>query len=341
MSEIRSQYSVVEKAWTCLLSMLRMAVAKQSDSPGPLAPAEWREVYRLAARHAVIAVAWDGIEHVQSLSPDVLQSMPTDLMGKWFADAQAIEASNCDLAKQAATIQSQLTEAGFESQILKGSSLAAYYPVPAHRQSADIDLWVTQSDSPHVSLQALRQALLAYLQKQPAITVGEIVYHHIETMHNGIEVEYHVTPTWLCNPIHNSRLQTLFAQTGQMTSELQELYTLLHAFRHIYHDGIALRHILDYWFVSRHNRQAGVQPPQDLYRQLGLTTFVHAMNEVTEYIFGENEPKQLSSRAKHILSALPERRVSCAVKWDYPTETLFNVPWRGMHYLWRKKNHYV
>ena len=341
MSEIRSQHSVVEKTWTYLLNLLRLAVGEQSDKLEPLAPVEWREVYRLAAKHAVIAMAWDGIELVQSQSPEVLQTMPTDLMGKWFADAQAIEASNRNLAKQAVAIQSQLTEAGFESQILKGSSLAAYYLVPAHRQSADIDLWVTQSDSPHVSLQALRQALLAYLQKQPAITVGEIVYHHIETMHNGIEVEYHVTPTWLCNPIHNSRLQTLFAQTGQMTSELQELYTLLHAFRHIYHDGIALRHILDYWFVSRHNRQDGVQPSQDLYRQLGLITFVRAMNEVTEYIFGKTESNQLSSRAKHILSAMPERRVSCVVKWDYRAETLFNVPWRGVHYLWRKKNHYV
>lgn len=321
--------------------MLRLAVGEQVEELESLAPVEWREVYRLAAQHAVIAVVWDGIERVQSQSPEVLQSMPSDLMGTWFADAQAIEASNRNLVKQAATIQSQLTDAGFASQILKGGSLAEYYPIPAHRQSADIDLWITQPDSPYVSLKALRQMLLAYLQQQSAITVGEIVYHHIETMQDGIEVEYHVTPTWLCNPIYNARLQSFFRATSKLMSEQQELYTILHAFRHVYHDGIALRHLLDYWFISRHNRQAGVPAPQDLYRQLGLVTFADAMDEVAAYIFGGKDLNRLSARAKHILSALPERRVSCAVKWDYPAETLFNLPWRCVHYLWRKKNHYV
>lgn len=332
---------LANKSFCVLLSLLRLADGQPVEERVTLSPGEWREVYRFAAKHAVIAVAWDGVERLQAQSPEVIQSLPADLMGKWFADVQAIDAANSRLAKQAAVIQDKLTIAGFDSQILKGATLAAYYPHPAHRQSADVDLWIRQPNSPQASLKAFRQSLLTYLRKQTDVTIGEIVYHHIETMQNKTEVEYHVTPTWLCNPVRNRRLQQLFAQTSQLTPELQELYTLLHAFRHIYHDGIALRHVMDYYLVCSHNRLAGVQPPNGLYRLLGLNTFAVAMDEVSAIIFSEDALQELSRPTQHILAALPERQVSQAVRWDYPAETLFNLPWRTLHYLWRKMNRYV
>ena len=331
---------LTDKSFRFLLYLLRLADGQPADEPVALSPDEWREVYRFAVKHAVIAVAWDGVEQLQSAAPEALQSMPADVTGKWFADVQAIDAANRRLAKQAAAIQSRLNAAEFDSQILKGAALAAFYPKPAHRQSADIDLWIKQPNSPQASLKAQRQELLSYLRQQPDITIGETVYHHIETTIDGIEVEYHVTPTWLCNPRNNRRLQRLFADAGQWTPELQELYTLLHAFRHIYHDGIALRHVMDYYLVCRHNRLTGVQPPNDLYIQLGFHSFAEAMNEVAAVIFA-TAPAQLSKHAQHILAALPERQMSQAVRWDYPAETLFNLPWRTIHYLWRKMNHYV
>lgn len=327
-----------------MLELQRLAMSEQPARLEPLAPAEWREVYRLAAKHAVIGVAWDGVEQLQHQSPEALQSMPGDLMGKWFADAQTIQTANSRMAKQASDVQELLRAGGFDSEILKGAALAAYYPKPAHRQAADIDLWVrplqTANGKPQ-SLAERRKPLLAYLRRQPDVTIGEVVYHHIETMIGGTEVECHVTPTWLCNPVHNSRLQHVFAQAGQLTPELQELYTLLHAFRHVYHDGIALRHVMDYYLVSRHNRQSGVPVPTELYTRLGLTGFAQAMDEVAVAILAQGEQPQLSKRAKHILAALPERHVSRAVRLDYPQESLYNLPWRGIHYIWRKMNHYV
>ena len=338
--------SMDNKAFAYLIRLLQSAIASRDSFPQdefmPLAPDEWREVYRLAAKHAVIAVAWSGVENLQSSALDAIKTLPADLMGKWFADVQAIHAANIRMAKQSAQLQARLKNSGFCSQILKGASLAAYYPEPVRRQSADIDLWVTQPNNTQTSLRALRQTLLAYLRQQPDIAIGEIVYHHIETEINGTEVEFHVTPTWLCNPVHNRRLQQSFARSGQLTPELQELYTLLHAFRHIYHDGIALRHLLDYHLVCRHNRNIGVQAPQTLYSRLGLLTFARALDDLTEHYFGNQpSPASLNPCARHILQALPERQVSRTIRHDYLSESLFNLPWRTVHYLWRKTNHYV
>lgn len=332
-----------DRSYTCLLNLLRLALGERVSAMFPsLSPDEWREVYRLAAKHAVIAIVWDGVEQLQQQNPEVLLSMPADLMGKWFADVHAIEAANIRMTKLAAKVQNILNDGGFDSQVLKGSTLAVCYPKPGHRQSADIDLWVLPHGNEPLRLTAFRQQLLAFLHRQPQITVGEVVYHHIETMIDGTEVEFHITPTWLCNPWHNRRLQQLFCGSRSLTPELQELYTLMHAFRHIWHDGIALRHLLDYYFVSHKNRQQGIPAPAVLYRQLGLNTFVQAMDELVACcLHPQDNRAQTSLRAMHILQALPERQVSGAVCRDYPQEHLFNLPWRAMHYLWRKRNNYL
>ena len=332
-----------DRSYTCLLNLLRLALGERVSAMFPsLSPDEWREVYRLAAKHAVIAIAWDGVEQLQQQNPEVLQSMPADLMGKWFADVRTVETANRQMSGLAAQVQKLLNDGGFDSCLLKGASLAQYYPNPEHRQSADIDLWVLPHGNEPLRLTAFRQQLLAFLHRQPQITVGEVVYHHIETMIDGTEVEFHITPTWLCNPWHNRRLQHLFCDSRNLTPELLELYTLLHAFRHIWHDGIALRHLLDYYFVCHKNRQQGIPAPAVLYRQLGLNTFAQAMDELVACcLHPQDSTEQISPRAMHILQALPERQVSGAVCRDYPQEHLFNLPWRAIHYLWRKRNNYL
>ena len=330
-----------DKAFAYLVYLLRLGIGVPSTSLQPVSAEEWRIVYSLAAKHAVLGIAWDGVEHLQSQSPQSLQSFPADLMGKWFADVQTIESANRRMAKQASQLQSFLQEGEFDAYILKGVSLADYYPKPEHRQSADIDLWVLPKHNSQAPLSVHRKALLQFL-KSREVPVGSVVYHHIEAQFfRDTEVELHVTPTWLCNPAHNSRLQQLFAQARQLTPEMQALYALLHAFRHIYHDGLALRHLADYYLVREANRQRGLSNIQQT-RQIGMSSFAASMDQVADYLLAEHpcEIHRLSPRARHILKELPARQISRRIKWDYPAETLFVLPWRAVHYLWRKCHGY-
>ena len=100
-----------DRPYTCLLILLRLALGEHTDTMLPsLTADEWREVYQLSVKHAVVALAWEGVEQLQLHIPEALQAMPADLMGKFLNDG------------------------GFDSQVLKGSTLAACYPNPEHRQ---------------------------------------------------------------------------------------------------------------------------------------------------------------------------------------------------------------
>lgn len=330
-----------DKSFQLLVCLLRLAVNEDAavscvTSMSPSAE-DWCGAYSHAVRHAVIALAWDGVECLQSKAPEVLCNLPADLLGMWFADVQTIEVANVRMSKQAARVQAFLQAGNFSSCVLKGQSLAVYYPKPAHRQAADIDLWVLTR--PSVPMIEHRNSLLAYL-RQSNVAVGEIVYHHIATMMEGTEVELHVTPTWLYNPCYNRRLQQLFARREGLTPQLQELYCLLHAFRHIYHDGLSLRHVLDYWLVCRSNRASGISAPDTAYGQLGLLAFTDTMDELADFLFlrtGTAQSCRLSRRTNHLLAILSSRKVSAIVKADYLSETLFALPWRTIHHIWRRR----
>ena len=335
---------LTDRSFAYLCALLRLAVdASCKHIHGQiLTQEEWRKVYHLSQKHAVTGVAWEGVECMQQHSPEQVQSLPPDLLGKWFADTQTIRSANRCMAEQAANVLRILRAGGFDAQIIKGSELAAFYPEPSLRLAADIDVWVLPNANIGNNPSDLRRALLAYLQQQPDIQIGEVVYHHIETTFYGTEVELHITPTWLYNPLYNSRLQQTFARERHLSPELLELYTLLHAFRHLYHDGLALRHVLDYYLVAAANRKAGVPVPDTMYEQLGLSSFARAIGEVTAYCLGgcADDESTMCAKARHILAALPQRRVSKTIHRDYPQETFFRFPWRTVHHMWRKVNRY-
>ncbi len=331
----------IDKEFLALIALLRLAVnpaAEQPQQQPVLIADEWREVYHLAVKHAVVALAWDGVERLQSQTPDALRAFPADLMGKWFADVQAIEAANSQMAMQASYLHFFMQEGDFDAYTLKGVTWAAYYPKPEHRQSADIDLWVLPNKNKLASLQERREALIAFLNSRE-VPIGEVVYHHLEAkFFRNTEVELHVTPTWLYNPLHNNRLQQQFLHARFLTHELQETYALLHAFRHIYHDGLALRHMLDYFVICRANREKDIAAPSKFYRQIGMNSFARAMDELSEYLFASPATSSihLSRCARHLLDALPLRHISKRVQWDYPSETIWRFPWRTAHFFWRK-----
>lgn len=81
----------------------------------------------------------------------------------------------------------------------------------------------------------------------------------------------HYRPSFMNNPIHNSRLQRWFERKADVqfkhyvelpdgvgsicvpTMDFNIVYLLAHVYHHLLHEGIGLRQIIDYFYLLRHS----------------------------------------------------------------------------------------
>lgn len=203
---------------------------------------------------------------------------------------------------------------GFDVVVLKGQSCARRYRLQVKderlkdsnptdlsmlRQSGDIDAWVS----------GCREEIKKYITKK--YHVGEVIYNHAHVeVFSDTEVEVHFTPSWLYSPFRNKKLQEWFK--GYLVSdaslvpkgfrfqeedkfkspsvEFDLVYLMLHAYRHLMHEGLGLRQVMDYYFALRAVPEGfKLQKVSSNLKSFGLTKYAGAMLYVIKVVFGLDE----------------------------------------------------
>ena len=144
----------------------------------------------------------------------------------------------------------------------KFSILNSQFSIKEYRTPGDIDIWLFGE----------RKDILRYVRRH--VPNCKPVYHHVDfPVIEGLPIEVHFTPSWMNSPFTNRRLQRWFKQftihnsqltissgaslTGTVgasmiptpTLAFNRVYILVHIYRHLFHEGIGLRQLLDYYFV--------------------------------------------------------------------------------------------
>lgn len=120
-----------------LISAIKASVCGVPVARG--AEPDWNEFIKLAGRHGLSAMAYDGLQKSKYPLPEkVGQAMHSYYMQAIFQDAQQEH-----LKKQ---LQAALVVAGVKHIFLKGAVLKANYPIPALRTMSDLDVLVYASD---------------------------------------------------------------------------------------------------------------------------------------------------------------------------------------------------
>mgnify|MGYP001456989311 CR=1 FL=1 len=101
---------------------------------------EWLACYQLAVKQGVMALAWDGL---CTLPPDLHPERPLRLT--WGLGVSAQEERYHRYARTASELTEFYAKSGIRTVLLKGVGFAACYPIPAHREGGDIDIF-TYSD---------------------------------------------------------------------------------------------------------------------------------------------------------------------------------------------------
>ena len=229
---------------------LRFCIGSAKEIPGSLKEADWKELYAIAQKQALLGVLFHGIRQLpKQLAPE------QKLLMQWMVMAEQIRKQNIRLFQDSVKVCQNFENEGFANCILKGQGNALLYPNPYMRTPGDIDIYLSGG----------RRKIMKYVNQ---VCPNQVMrYHHVDFPVMKTAIEVHFTPSYMFCPIHNWRMQKWFKEVmGEQCAHRVSLpdgygeihvpqvsfnviYILSHLYRHIFTEGIGLRQLLDYYYV--------------------------------------------------------------------------------------------
>ncbi|MCQ2144516.1 MAG: nucleotidyltransferase family protein [Bacteroidales bacterium] len=293
-----------------LVRLVRIALGTSEPGLGHKYSAkEWQAVYGAASKHAILGVLLPAVE---KLPEEERPPMPTAL--QWLSDQTLVRLKNEKVRVRAAELHGLFKDAGFRTHVLKGITLASFYPDPGIRQCGDIDLWVDflKCEDERRGVNDLRRGIIRFLKGR--VKVGEILFHHCDAhFFDDVDVEVHYRPSWFYNPVFDRRFMafvdahrervfgsqngggdvlgstsnSMDGAAGSSRDVVFELvYNMVHVFRHIFHEGVGMRHLMDYFYVLSASSSDERAEAFHVLRSLGLEKFCGAVMYIETSVLG-------------------------------------------------------
>ena len=221
-------------------------------------PDEWKGLFSLSEKQAVIGVAFEALESLSRQG----QKPPLDVLYQWIGSVEQIKQQNLIVNKRCVEISKLFAEAGYRTCILKGQGNARMYPNPLARTAGDIDIWV---DAEPDKIEAFVR------ERFPNEKHGRM---HINfPVFDDVPVEVHYYPRYMQKPKFDRQLQTFFnahadeqfrnfvtlSGTKEIcavpTTEFNLVQQLAHQMSHFLGEGIGLRQFIDYYYVLKTRKE--------------------------------------------------------------------------------------
>ena len=210
---------------------------------------EWRQFYRLSAKHGVLAVVYDVISKL----PTEAQP-PRRLKLQWALSAETIINRS---RKQRETVESLavlMDSINVPFAVLKGISFASYYPNPLLRECGDCDAYMFGE---HIKGEKFLQLKGINLQKED--------YKHSHFIYKGLQVENHRYCTKVREGgkavryeqemnryLYDKNKRRYISEESKIIlpcDEFNILMYLRHASVHFLTEGLTLRHLCDWYMI--------------------------------------------------------------------------------------------
>lgn len=355
---------------TLFANLLQIALGYRKDFISIPSEQEWHQLFLIAKKQALLGITYTAIERIPKE-----QRPPRSLIFQWIVEAEHIKRCNEELNIKTVRISKAFLKDGFRNLILKGQSVAQYYKIKnldLYRTPGDIDIWLDGS----------REDIIKYVRGKT--TDSNIVYHHMDFPKvDGIEIEVHFTPSWMNSYFTNRKLQFFFNNHKEElfsrctttlegiptpSIEFNRIYILIHIYRHLFHEGIGLRQLMDYYFVLRQGfTQDEKKEVVKILQSLKMCRFTGAIMWILQKVFGmedkylltapiENDGRfildeimksgNLGLHDKRIIRGRNESSLSHGIRkvkrnfkfvWNYPSEVLWSPLFKIWHLFWRLK----
>ncbi len=266
-----------------LLSLIRIAFDKAQ--PSSLSDdISWEEVLALADAQGMAAIAADGIAKAKIVLP---QDTRREFAVRVLMHEQVYQQHELWMSKLAKVYR----KGGFRMMLLKGWGMSLNYPVPCHRPSGDLDIWLFGQWKEADKFLALRN-----------IKVDNRHHHHSVFSFGELTVENHYdfinTHAHRSSKYFEKKLKEL-ANTEYEQKEVYDveiylpgadfnmLFLLRHSANHFVGKEMTIRQLLDWaLFVERHHHEINWKTCLDFLNEQGLYRYFNILSLICVEKFG-------------------------------------------------------
>ena len=260
---------------------------------------------RISSAHGLSAIAVDGLKKALDCHPEWRNKVSTLLFLQWYGQCVQQTALFKKNWSAACSLSSLLGEHSIEAVVLKGRSVAQFYPLPEHRYSCDLDLFVAEGD----------WGRACKILEAKGIRLEREVYKEVEFIFEGVYVELHryITPVrgnktllrferYLRNVLIESP-KTYFEGTKLVCPPLMFIVMLYieHALGDLLHGKLTLKHVVD-WVVLRKQEIDRVEI-EARCKDFGFYRFLMLMDSLADVVEGKMEMTSLPSSHREVMES--------------------------------------
>lgn len=272
-----------------IFRLIRSALEGQPPYLGttPIEPSQWWTLFRLAQRGHVAALT--------SLTVADLD-IPRDVKIPWLAEREKTASwYNYQQEVQQEVIR-VMDRRLIDTLVLKGSSIAQYYPQPELREFGDIDLYfyARHDEADDIARRELGVAIL------------DNNVHHTKYDLRGVTVESHRDFLNRLYPRSNRSLEATLKKMAP-SANFEVLYLMRHMATHFAAGRNTLRDITDFYLTCRtHHADINWPVVQDIVQRSGMLPYAAAICTIIEkrfeyripitfpvYIIGNDTPENV------------------------------------------------
>ena len=282
-----------------LLNLIKIALGKSKKYTLPNA-LEWNILFDMSMKQCVPSVVLDGLN--KSLASEPCQD--NNGIGKmdklkWLSMVLNMERQYTKHESVIAELAAFYREAGYQMMLLKGYGLSKYWPIPNHRPTGDIDIYLMfmnseGKDKSHPAWECADKLLTEKL----GIQVDNSHHHHSVFTYKGIMVENHYDFVNVHSHRSNRWIENEFKTLALTRNEeytfdngakllfpsplLNCLFVARHNAIHFAAEHLNLRQLLDWaLFVEDRHKDIDWNYFWNIAKKMGMEKFVLCMSFIS------------------------------------------------------------
>ena len=305
----------MNEAQDTLLKLIRAGVIGDTGFAIPDS-LDWSAMIDESKRQNVSVIASDGL---QKMYDDGTYSVLGDkelrrTKARWFSKTMEHEQRYSGQLAASKKIGEWLEEEGMKTVVLKGFTISSCYPIPSHRYSADFDCFLVR-DGEHLNAYEYGNQVV----ERHGVKVSRSYYKNSSFSVGALHVENHK----YCTPFRGNKalhrfeqlLQSMilngplipFEDTGLFAPPplASALFLTEHAYSHFLHEGLNLRHILDWaLFRRKHSSDVDWVAFDGYVDEFGFRRFYEAYSHLGEFVLGEREEVALTPPERRMMNSV-------------------------------------